>query len=162
MLRLFVCLFVAYRPHVTPRTRDESRASLSGNRFVWTWWCALFVVCLVESKIWEEKDQDKKTEKIEMLQSHEALLQKRREQARARRNTETSEQRRIRLQRNRRNVRRTEQLPNENNACKLLKNGCRRSESTELYNNRKFLKAESPSIADWITTRFSKNSNYEE
>ena len=49
-------------------------------------------------------DQDKKTEKIEMLQSHEALLQKQREQARARRNTETSEQRRIRLQRNRRNV----------------------------------------------------------
>ena len=46
-------------------------------------------------------NQDKKTEKIEMLQSHEALLQKRREQARARRNNETSEQRRIRLQRNR-------------------------------------------------------------
>ena len=39
-------------------------------------------------------NQDKKTEKIEMLQSHEALLQKRREQARARRNIETSEQRR--------------------------------------------------------------------
>ena len=36
-------------------------------------------------------NQDKKTEKIEMLQSHEALLQKRREQARARRNNETSE-----------------------------------------------------------------------
>ena len=46
-------------------------------------------------------NQDKKTEKIEMLQSHEALLQKRREQAQARRNIETSEQRRIRLQRNR-------------------------------------------------------------
>ena len=38
-------------------------------------------------------NRDKKTEKIEMLQSHEALLQKRREQARARRNNETSEQR---------------------------------------------------------------------
>ena len=95
-----------------------------------------------------------------MLQSHEALLQKRREQARARRNNETSEQRRIRLQRNRqraaesrrrgqlqgpqfaatekkttenivsRNVPK-KQLPNENSACKLLKNTC-------------VLKAESP------------------
>ena len=46
-------------------------------------------------------NQDGKTVKIEMLQSHEALLQKRREQARARRSIETSEQRRIRLQRNR-------------------------------------------------------------
>ena len=77
-----------------------------------------------------------------MLQYHEALPQKRREQAQARRNTETSEHRRIRLQRNRQRAaemcRRTEQLPNENNACKLLTNGCRRSESTELYNNRKF------------------------
>ena len=105
-------------------------------------------------------NQDKKTEKIEMLQSHEALLQKRREQARARRNNETSEQRLIRLQRNRqraaesrrrgqlqgpqfaatekkttenivsRNVPK-KQLPNENSACKLLKNTC-------------VLKAESP------------------
>ena len=99
-------------------------------------------------------NQDKKTEKIEMLQSHEALLQKRREQARARRNNERSEQRLIRLQRNRqraaesrrrgqlqgpqfaatekkttenivsRNVPK-KQLPNENSACKLLiKNTC--------------------------------------
>ena len=105
-------------------------------------------------------NQDKKTEKIEMLQSHEALLQKRREQARARRNNETSEQHRIRLQRNRqraaesrrrgqlqgpqfaatekkttekivsRNVPK-KQLPKENSACKLLKNTC-------------VLKAESP------------------
>ena len=91
-------------------------------------------------------NQDKKTEKIEMLQSHEALLQKRREQALARRNNETSEQRRIRLQRNRQRAaesrrRGTEnivsrnvpkkQLPNDNSACKLLK-------------NTRVLKAESP------------------
>ena len=113
-----------------------------GKRF----WLNLVMraVCRFESKILRRQiNQDKKTEKIEMLQSYEALLQKRREQAQARRNTETSEQRRIRLQRKYRQraaemCRRTEQLPNENNACKLLKNGCRRSESTELYNNRKF------------------------
>ena len=110
-------------------------------------------------------NQDKKTEKIEMLQSHEALLQRRREQAQARRNIETSEQRRIRLQRNRqraaesrrrqlqgpeiaateKNVAVTEnninrnmpkkQLPNENSACKLLKNGCSETKRDLLSGN---------------------------
>ena len=86
--------FVAYRSHVTTRTRDESCASLS-------WKSVLkFEPSRVED-LRKKMNQDKKTEKIEMLQSHEALYQKRREQAQARRNIETSEQRRIRLQRNR-------------------------------------------------------------
>ena len=74
-------------------------------------------------------NQDKKTEKIEMLQSHEALLQKRREQARARRNIETSEQRLIRLQRNRQRAaesRRRRQLQGPEFAATETKRRCER------------------------------------
>ena len=77
---------------MTPRTRDESRASLSRKSVL------KFEPSGVED-LRNKMNQDKKTEKVEMLQSHEALLQKRREQAQARHNIETSEQRRIRLQR---------------------------------------------------------------
>ena len=62
-----VCLsFVAYRPHVTPRTRDESRASLSRKS-------VLFEPGDARCSSRRFINQDKKTEKIEMLQSHEAL-----------------------------------------------------------------------------------------
>ena len=74
-------------------------------------------------------NQDKKTEKIEMLQSHEALLQKRREQARARRNIETGEQRRIRLQQNRQRAaesRRSRQLQGPEFAATEKKRRCDR------------------------------------
>ena len=48
---LFVFLFVAYRPHVTPRTRDESRASVSRKSVLFEPGDMMRAVCRLFSRV---------------------------------------------------------------------------------------------------------------